>query len=410
MYQYDPQCTDSALILRNLQPMIYWRTRLTNGPSMSINNPVSHEFQLQNDLMYLNHAAVAPWPARTTRAICQFAEENCHQGAADYPAWVKTETRLRERLAALINAPSSDDIALLKNTSEALSVVAFGLDWQPGENVVLCNQEFPSNLIVWQSLQRQGVEVRVVDISSSPDPEQVLIDAIDKKTKLLTSSSVQYASGLRMDLLRLGEYCHQHGILFCVDAIQSLGALQFDVQAIHADFVMADGHKWMLGPEGVALFYCRRSMRDRLTLYQYGWHMLDSYGDFDVTDWKPAQSARRFECGSPNMLGIHGLNASLSLLEEIGMDKVEASLLERTRWLSEAVQSSANLVLISNPEPARQSGIVVFQHRHRETGALYATLMEKRVICAQRGGGIRFSPHFYTEITDIEAALEIASN
>jgi len=211
-------------------------------------------FELEPELIHLNHAAVAPWPTRTREAVEAFARENASQGSLNYPRWLETESRLRTDLGRLINA-RADDIALLKNTSEALSVVAHGLRWQVGDRIVISNEEFPSNRIVWESLQGQGVRVMEVDLRAAPSPEDALIAACDTHTRLLAISSVQYASGLRVDLERLGRFCREHDILFCIDAIQSLGALRLDVQAINADFVMADGHKWLLGPEGVALFY-----------------------------------------------------------------------------------------------------------------------------------------------------------
>src|SRR5690606_10525724 len=207
------------------------------------------EFPQDKDLCYLNHAAVAPWPKRSHDAVVRFAAENVTHGARHYPRWLAIEVHLREQLQRLVNAPSSADISLLKNTSEGLSVIAAGLDWQPGDRVLISNQEFPSNRIPWQALARVGVTVDQADIGGD-DPEAALIAAMTPETRLLSISSVQYGTGLRMDLARLGEACRERGILFCVDAIQSLGVLPMDVQAINADFVVADGHKWMLGPEG----------------------------------------------------------------------------------------------------------------------------------------------------------------
>lgn len=370
---------------------------------------IADEFPQDPDLIYLNHAAVPPWPARTGQAITAFSEENVQRGAQHYLRWVDTEAHLRKQLQLLINAPSVDDIALLKNTSEALSVVAHGIEWRNGDNIVVPQQEFPSNRVVWESLRKFGVEVRLVDIANSADPETVLLQQTDRHTRLLTVSSVQYATGLRMDLQRLGEQCKQHQIYFCVDAIQSVGALQFDVQAINADFIMADGHKWMLGPEGLALFYCRAECRDQLNLHQYGWHMLESMLDYTALEWSVAQSARRFECGSPNMLGIHALSASLSLLLDVGMAEVEQQVLERTGYMLELIQHTPSLQLISRDEPQRRSGILTFSHQHVPSQRLYETLMAQKVICANRGGGIRFSPHFYTEYDKIKSAVQLSA-
>lgn len=375
---------------------------------MSNEIDLTQEFPLQEDIIYLNHAAVSPWPVRTENAVIRFTHENVTQGSKNYPQWITVESQLREALRQLINADSTDDIALLKNTSEALSVVAFGIDWQTGDNIVSIAGEFPSNRVVWEALSPKGVELRKADIRLG-NPEQAIFDQVDKNTRLITVSSVQYSTGFQVDLGRIGQFCQQHNILFCVDAIQSIGAIQFDVQAIQADFVMADGHKWMLGPEGLALFYCRPELREKLTLHQFGWHMTDAFIEFDKEQWKPANTARRFECGSPNMLGIHALNASLSVLLDMGMPTVESMVLNNSQYMFECINNSGKLDLLTDATEGRVSGIVTFSHRSIDNESLFSLLTENGVMCAQRGGGIRFSPHFYTPRDKIQQALEIAA-
>lgn len=363
------------------------------------------EFPHISGLRYLNHAAVAPWPRRATEAVRSFAEQNSLIGARDYPDWLKIEQRLRLRLKRLLNAPSSDDIALVKNTSEALSFVAFGLDWRAGDQIVISNEEFPSNRVVWEALKPRGVEVIQVDLRGK-DPEADLLAACGPRTRLLAISAVQYASGLRLDLLRLGAGCQARGVLFCVDAIQQLGAQPFDAQANGCAFAMADGHKWMLGPEGLGVFYCRADLREHLTLHEYGWHMLEHAGDYDRSDWQPAHSARRFECGSPNMLGAMALEASLSLLEEVGMPQVAAQIEERMVLLQQGLQR-LGATLHSPLDPDRRAGILTFSLGGWDNQALFARLKEQQIVCAQRGPGIRFSPHFYTEFAVIEQTLDV---
>jgi cysteine desulfurase/selenocysteine lyase len=367
---------------------------------------VHDEFPHLPGLRYLNHAAVSPWPKRAADAVSRFAQQNVHSGARDYPDWLQIERRLRERLQRLLNAPSSGDIALVKNTSEALSFVAFGLDWRAGEQVLISNEEFPSNRVVWQALSRFGVEVIQVDLQQG-DPEAALLAACGPRTRLLSISAVQYASGLRLDLPRLGQGCQQRGVLFCVDAIQQLGALPFDVQASQCAFAMADGHKWLLGPEGLGVFYCRSDLREQLKLHEYGWHMLEHAGDYQRTDWQPARSARRFECGSPNMLGAMALEASLSLLEEVGMAQVEAALQERVQWLLDGLQKVPGSRLHSPLNPLRRAGIVNFSLDGWQNQDLFERLKQEQVICAQRGAGIRLSPHFYTQAQVIEETLQL---
>lgn len=363
------------------------------------------EFPQRKELIYLNHAAVGPWPQRTATAVSTFAQENVVHGAANYPEWLKLEQQLRQRLRHLINAPSSDDIALQKNTSEALSVIAYGLQWQAGDNIVISNQEFPSNRIVWESLAKLGVKLKVAELDKTSSPEQAIIDCMDSRTRLLSISSVQYASGLKLDCEKLGHACRQQKVLFCIDAIQSIGAHCFDAQAYQADFVVADGHKWMLGPEGLALFYSTPEARDLLQLNEYGWHMVKHRGNYDRLQWQPADDAQRFECGSPNMLGAYALETSLSLLEEIGMAEVERQLQQRVQYLLDGIAKRSDITIISPTDPQRRAGIITFKHKFISSLQLYNSLMKNNVICAHRGGGVRFSPHFYTPFEKLDRAL-----
>jgi selenocysteine lyase/cysteine desulfurase len=364
------------------------------------------EFAQARDLRYLNHAAVGPWPKRTAAAVQKFAEENVLLGARDYPDWMKVEQRLRERLAWVLNAPSTDDIALVKNTSEALSFVAFGLDWKAGDNVVISDEEFPSNRVVWEALKPQGVEVIQVSLQGA-DPEGALLAACGPRTRLLSISSVQFATGTRVDIERLGQGLKQRGVLFCVDAIQHIGALPFDVQASQCDFAMADGHKWMCSPEGLGVFYCRAELRPQLQLHEFGWHMLEHSGDYQRDQWQPAASAQRFECGSPNTLGVMALDASLSLLEEVGIDQIGKAVTDRVMWLEEGLSTIDGVRLHSTRTAERRSGILTFSLDHIATADVWQQLMRNQVVCLPRGPGIRFSPHFYTQSRVIEETLAI---
>lgn len=377
---------------------------------MSIEKIIKQEFPLDEGIFYLNHAAVSPWPQRTADTIHKFATENTTLGASNYPSWLKKEAELRQQLKRLINAPSVDAISLLKNTSEALSVVAEGIDWNQGDNIVSSDEEFPSNRLPWLAQAKKGVEFREIKLSGSESAEAELIAACDSKTRLLTISSVQYGTGKCLNVEQLGEYCHTNNILFCVDAIQSLGALPFDCQAINADFVMADAHKWMLGPEGIALFYCKAEIRDSLDLHQYGWHMVRDVGNYDAKDWQIADSGQRFECGSPNMLGIHAMSASLSLLEEIGMQKISDNIINNVSYLIDKLEELPGVKLISPISKPHYAGIVTFSIEGINMVELYAKLMKNMLICANRAGGIRFSPHFYTSQKTIDKSLEILSS
>lgn len=364
------------------------------------------EFPIDPSIAYLNHAAVAPWPKRTADTVKAFADKAVRQGALEYGKWLGVEASLRERLKQLINARSIDEIALLKSTSEGLSVVAQGLPWEAGDNVVIPAHEFPSNRIVWESLADRGVEVRYAEYGLDRSLEESILALVDNCTRLVSVSSVQYATGLRADLAALGRFCEDREVLFCVDAIQSIGALPFDVREARADFVVADAHKWMLGPEGIALFYCRKELIPEIKLYQHGWHMVEHAGDFGRTDWEPAHSARRFECGSPNMLGIHALDASLSLMLEVGIESIVRNIFKKTEYLHEIINKKENYSILSPWETRRRSGIVSFTSRSEADEAVFKRLTDAGVLCALRGGGIRFSPHFYTPKQALDQALD----
>lgn len=367
---------------------------------------LEQEFPLDSAICYLNHAAVAPWPKRSADAVCNFARENTHLGAKDYPAWLKIEQTLRDRIAQLIGAQSTHNIALQKNTSEGLSAIAYGLDWNSGDKIIITDQEFPSNRIVWESLASKGVTLGEVSINGA-SPEQTIIDALDASVRLLSVSSVQYSTGLVLNLDLLGAACSEKGILFCVDAIQSIGALPFDVKQCQADFVVADGHKWMLGAEGLALFYISDKAIDKLSLNQYGWHMIQDRGNYNVKTWEIAHDAKRFECGSPNMLGTYVLNASLGLLLEYGIDNVQRNLMDKISFLEHALTHRGDIELITDTTREKRSGILTFRHNKIGSELLYSQLMAQGVVCAARGGGIRFSPHFYTPESQLVRAVEL---
>ena len=385
-------------------------------------------FQLDKHIIHLNHAAVGSWPIATRDAVIEFAQENARIGSQHYGQWLQTEQQLKRKLAQLINARFSDEIAILKSTSEGLSLIARGLDFAAGDNVIIPEQEFPSNKLVWQALESQGVEIRMISLLDEnqrvlDDPEQALIDVIDERTRLLSCSSVQFAYGLRLDLKRIGQACKQNtyqqgNTLFCVDAIQSLGAMSFDAQACEADFVVADGHKWMCGPEGTALFYCRQSVQPQLQLQQFGWHMLKQASQFSHTANKQEldaliiDNAQRFECGSPNMMGITALNASLGVLLDIGIDNIQSAVLGNSQYLIQQLQLIPDVQLLTPIDAAKHAGIISFKKRCTDNASvdntrLYQHLQDNNVICAFREGGIRFSPHFYISTTLMDKALDM---
>jgi cysteine desulfurase/selenocysteine lyase len=376
---------------------------------MIMQNFTEH-FPQDPSICYLNHAAVSPWPICTTNALTDFAKENAVFGATNYLNWLETEKQLRRRLAKLINTHDTDEITIAKSTSEALSIIAYGINWQEGDEVIISSHEFPSNRIVWESLAQFGVKTVTANFPTSSTAIETITsikDCITKNTRLVSISSVQYASGLRMDLEALSQLCQKQQILLCVDAIQSLGALPFDQTKIQADFIVADGHKWMMAAEGLALLYIKREHQSQLKLTQFGWHMIKDKGNYGAREWEPANDGTRFECGSPNMLGIHTLNASLGLIHEIGIETIASELNKRMHYLTKQLTTIQGLTILSPVEEALRGGIITFKIDNTDANTLYLALMKKRVICACRGGGVRFSPHFYTSKTVMDSAIKI---
>ncbi len=353
-------------------------------------------FPVNDHVCYLNHAAVAPWSAGTADTVKQFAEESAKYGATHYPRWLQTDAHLRENLRQLLNAQSTEEIALVKNTSEGLSFIASGIEWEAGDEIVITNQEFPSNRIVWEALSNRGVTVTEVDVSDFATASERLCSAISAKTKLVSVSAVQYASGLRLALAAIGAKCKATNTLFCVDAIQSLGVIPMDCQHIQSDFIVADGHKWLLGPEGLGVLYIRQPLVTQLALTEYGWHMVKERGNYDKKEWEPAQDAKRFECGSPNLLCAHALNHSLTELLNIGISQIEILVSKKVQILIDALKTIPGCTILSPEDAHLRAGIVTFRVDGVDTAALYRHLMACNVICAHRGGGIRFSPHFHT--------------
>ncbi len=353
------------------------------------------EFPILQHGHYANHAAISPWPRATSRAVTDFGVENSELGPQKYAHWLVRETQLRRMLAAMLNANSADDIALLKNTTEGICTVANGIDWQPGDNLLLPLGEFPSNRLPWLALRGLGVEVREVDIRAGTQPEQALLEHMDARTRVLSVSAVQWTDGLRLQLETLGAACRTHHVLFFVDAIQQLGAMQMDVAACGIDFLAADGHKWLLSPEGIAVFYCRETVREQLKLSQHGWRMVDDPYHFNRAQWQPSNTASRFEAGSPNTLGQAAMHASLGLLQGIGMQNVEGLIEENARVLAENLASIPAIELLRPFEPLRASGIVSFRLPGKDPLEVQRALRRRHLTCAVRGGAIRLSPHFY---------------
>jgi len=362
------------------------------------------EFPATRELVYLNHAAVAPLSARARDRICEWADDMARRGNVAEGRWYGEIEKVRAQSAALIGADPAE-IALLKNTSEGLSLVAEGLDFAPGDNVVTVANEFPSNLYPWLHLAGRGVETRRV---APQDQGRVSLDdldaAIDARTRLLSISFVQYGSGFRMDLAQVGRLCRDRGVLFCVDAIQGLGVFPVDVEAMQIDFLSADGHKWLVGPEGAAIVYVRREHLDRLRPTCVGWRSVANSGDFSSSELRLAETAIRFECGSMYVAGIVGLGGSLELLAEVGPDEVQRRIRGGTDLLVDRL-SEIGADVYSPRGEGEWSGIVSFSFDGEDPKRLKKACLDRGVVISYREGRLRASPHCYNNEQDIEALI-----
>jgi len=375
------------------------------GTDQGFETLLAREFQALPDCIYLNHAGISRLPLRSAAALDRHARRHAASGGIHYAEWIELEQRLRARVALLLGAAQASEIAFLENTSAALSLVAWGFPWTPGDNVVTSNQEYPANRLCWQSLAATGVETRLVELGA--DPEAALLAACDGRTRLLAISAVEFATGIRFDLERLGTACAQRGIAFCVDAIQALGVVPIDVARAHIDFLAAGCHKWLMGPEGLAVFYCAPAWLERLRLHQFGAHMTSNPTDFEAAEWHPAADARRFECGTLNRLGMTALDASLSLGEDLGWNTIHERVRQYADVIVAAVQANPWLELVTPPAPDRRAGIVTFRGSGRPQNGLYEALRAAGVWGSPRAGGVRLAPHVSNTRAEMEQIEKI---
>ncbi|MCC7292213.1 MAG: aminotransferase class V-fold PLP-dependent enzyme [Phycisphaerales bacterium] len=363
------------------------------------------QFPITRNYNFQNHAAVAPLSQRAAEAGREYftlAENHAYvqQG------FFKRVDRVRQSAARLIHA-EPDEIAFIKNTSEGISFVANGLSWTSGDNVVLANVEFPANVYPWQALQSRGVQLRMVLEEDGRVPIEQVMSAINSRTRVVAISSVQFASGYRTDLATLGEYCQSKGVFLCVDAIQSLGAFPVDVKAMNIDFLAADGHKWLLAPEGAGVFYVRRELQGYLRPTTIGWLSMKNAFDYGRYQFEYQDSAARYESGSFNLPGVFSLGAAIDLALEVGIENISKRLLRLTDRLVEGVRAKGYRV-VSSRRPVEASGIVAFvSDVHNHAKVQHHLQSEHRVVIAERCGRLRASPHYYNSEREIDQLIEL---
>ncbi|MEW6355095.1 MAG: aminotransferase class V-fold PLP-dependent enzyme [Planctomycetota bacterium] len=366
---------------------------------------IREQFPITKRLIFMDHAGVAPISNCTRDAMTETLREINESAAARSGEWDRKIRRAREGAAELIGA-SAGEIAFVKNTTEGILIVANGIAWRKGDNIVVPDQEFPANVYPWWNLKRLGVETRMVPVMDGRVPIEEIEVLVDDRTRCIAISFVQFSSGFRADLKRIGEMCAERGIFFCVDAIQGLGALRLDVKECKIHFLSADGHKWLLGPEGAGIFYCDEAMLDRLAVAGLGWMSVINPSDYLPYHMTLHPDARRFECGSYNTVGIIGLGASLDFLLEIGIESIEAQVIALTDKLCAGLINKG-YDIYSPRGPGEKSGIVCFSHVEHDSKDLVRMLTENSVVTRVRSGRVRLSPHFYNSEEEIDRVLAL---
>jgi cysteine desulfurase / selenocysteine lyase len=353
---------------------------------------------------YLDHAAVAPLSGPAATLLADWSREAAEDGATPYGRWMERIEATRHTAARMIGADPAE-VALVRNTTEGIGLVAEGFPWQPGDNVVLRDDEFPSNVYPWMNLADRGVETRRVPTDGGRLDGDRLAAACDGRTRIIALSWVAYSNGWRHDVARVARLAHDQGALLFLDAIQALGVFPLDVRQTGVDFLAADGHKWLLGPEGAGVFFVRREHLERLRPLGVGWNSVVHSHDFNHIELSLKPAAERYEGGSPNTAGLLALGESLDLLMEFGMAAIAQRVLDLTD-LACARLGQLGATILSDRRDAHRSGIVSFELPGRDPKQVQAECLKQGVVLSCRSGRLRISPHAYNDQSDIERLVD----
>src|SRR6056297_3814954 len=360
----------------------------------------------KNGTVYLNHAAISPMPIATAEAIRTFLNSRQNGPVEDFENWMDILQETRAFVARLIHAESSEQITFMGNTSDGISAVAEGLNLEPGNEVLLNRMEFPSNVQPFRALERKGVSVRYIDpVDGMVTPEMVQ-SSITQNTKLVSISAVQYLNGFRADLEGIGTICKEKDIWFVVDGIQALGASAINVQSACIDALATGGHKWLMSPMGTGFLYLSEKLSKSMTPSKTGRLSLQEPWELSnfEQEWLPV--SQHLEIGTPNMIGIAGMNASLKTLNSIGPTRITENILHLTDYLTTKLSNQKNTQLISPKERKERVGIVTFTTTDIvDTEAFVETLKKKNITISSREGKLRIAPHFYNTFEELDTVL-----
>jgi len=357
---------------------------------------------------YFNHAGVSPWPRATIDAVSAFASDFGVNTWIGHD-WSAVERETRERLAAMINA-STDEVAIIRNTGDAISQIAMGIDWKNDDVIVTSSAEYPSNVFPWmEAARRHGCKVELVPerteaTGSSRVSEDELIEVASKpNVRLLAISHVQWGSGQRMDLDKLGAFCRSRGILFSVDVIQSLGIVPIDVRRSNIDFLMAGGHKWLMSPPGAGVLFCRHELIDQINPASVGWLSVINPMKWEL-NYTLRPEAGRFETGTPALGSLVGLNASLRLLLDVGISSIHQRVTTLGDYFADELLKKG--YTLATPRTGLNGGSVCFTRTGVDPAETVKRLHDHKIEIATRTARLRFSPHFYNTKDQVNRLLE----
>jgi cysteine desulfurase/selenocysteine lyase len=366
---------------------------------------IAREFPVTRNTVFLNHAGTSPVSARVARTLCQFWETLRDEGPAAVRQKLTSLSESRKAVAEFVSA-SPEEVAFVSRTTEGVNIVAHGLDWKPGDNVVVPETEYPATVYPWMNLQDRRVEIRWVPEREYRYPVDAVMESVNNRTRAVVISSVEFASGYRFPLDELGAACRSRDVLFLVDAMQGAGVFRVDMQKSHIDALFCGVHKWILGPTGIAFFVCRRELMDRLNVLYVGADSVVDAEDYLHYDLTLRDDAARFEYGMVNYAGIAGIHAALSLIDEVGLSNIEERVHEITDHLVSGLRTRGFRVHSPRGE-GEWSGIVSCTHPKREPVDLHRDLLRENIITQVRGGMLRFSPTYYNTEEQIDRTLEV---
>ncbi len=376
-------------------------------PTYPLPQNFRNQMPVTENWAYFDHAAVAPLPEPTRKSMQLWLDQATEQGDTVWPEWLRQLEGARANASKLIGANQSE-IALVPNTTSGISIVAEGFPWEPGDNVVTMANEFPSNQYPWMNLERLGVETRRVEPVDGRVDLDRLAEACDQRTRIVAISWVGYGTGYRLDVPTIAQLAHDRGALLFLDAIQGLGVFPLNVRTSGVDFLAADGHKWMMGPEGAGILYIDDQHLELLQPHGVGWHSVKHVYDYGRIELDFRADAGRFEGGSHNMAGFIGLGASLKLLSELGVSPDASPVAERILQFTDvAVERLQEIgaVVFSIREAEHRSGIISFEMPGHDSMQVQSRCVEAGVALASRDGRIRMSPHAYNNDDELDQLL-----